>query len=77
MMRQHMMEDFFSRPDVAVRKVVSNEGKRMRRRPIELRASDGFGSMEPTPTKVQSWSVASGMCNSWRFWRHSENPDND
>ena len=50
-------------------------GKRMRRRPIELRASDGFGSLEPSPMTALSWASVLGMCNGGEFWRRSAKSD--
>ena len=48
-----------------------DEGKCMRRHPIELRASDGFGSLEQVPTKGQGWAIVHGLCNGGMFWRSS------
>jgi hypothetical protein len=43
----------------------------MRRHPIELGASDGFGPLEQIPTKARSWAIVPGMCNGGTFWRRS------
>jgi len=53
----------------------SDGGKRMRGHPIELRASDGFGSLEQIPTKARSWAIMAGMCSCGAFWRRSEQAD--
>ena len=54
-------------------------GKRVRRRPIELRASDGFGALEQTATKAWSWASVrasvSGMCGGGGFWRRRAQAD--
>ncbi|RSL19051.1 hypothetical protein EDE15_4667 [Edaphobacter aggregans] len=55
----------------------SDGGKRMRRHPIELRASDGFGSLEQIPTKARSWAIVAGMCSGGAFWRRSAQSDKD
>jgi hypothetical protein len=53
----------------------SDGGKRMRRHPIELRASDGFGPLEQIPTKAWSWAIAPGMCSGGAIWRRSAKAD--
>lgn len=55
----------------------SDAGKRMRRHPIELRASDGFGLLEQIPTKTRRLVIAPGMCNGGAIWRHSAEADKD
>jgi hypothetical protein len=54
-------------------------GERVRRRRIELRASDGFGALEPTATKAWSWASVrasvSGMCGGGGFWRRRAQAD--
>ena len=56
-------------------------GKRVRRRPIELRASDGFGALEQTATKAWSWAsvwaIVPGMCGGGGFWRRRAQADED
>jgi hypothetical protein len=53
----------------------SDGGKRMRRHPIEPRASDGFGPLEQIPTKARSWAIVPGMCTGGPFWRRSAQAD--
>jgi len=55
--------------------VESDGGKHMRRHPIELRASDGFGPLERTPTKTRSSAIVPGMCSGGDFWRRSAQAD--
>jgi hypothetical protein len=55
----------------------SDGGKRARRRPIELRASSGFGPLEQTPTKARNWAIASGICSGGEFWRRSAKANQD
>ena len=54
-------------------------GKRVGRRPIELRASDGFGALEQVPTKAWGWAIVrasvSGMCGGGGFWRRRAQAD--